>query len=321
MLITRKYSLSIDIEDQNGLFGGNIDSYLERYINNTYIGHCYDNSLLIKLIKIENRSSVRMNEESLVGAGCVDVEFMAEAVIYQLGDIITNCRITNIDKLGYGNCVSEFAGISIKKGGDIKSLSVDNIISLQVTKSEYPHMKKQITVIAVPFIHPQGIIYGYKIKPLNTEEKASLKPLLDKIYESENKLSEIKKKDNQKVDFFINKLYRYKSDKHSNLIKGASNYVKDFRKLDLDGYVIKHSNLRTTEPCVLSGLKKEDLAKVISSEHIIDNMESVKVYNLLLQEYLRHIQLIIEWFGIYHNDEIMKKHNGLWSIYEVMKES
>src|SRR3990167_6212074 len=64
-------------------------------LQNNYVGKCFKGVHVEKIIKILNISACHIEATNVSGEGYVDVQFLAEVIIFSRGDILVGVEVVN----------------------------------------------------------------------------------------------------------------------------------------------------------------------------------------------------------------------------------
>jgi DNA-directed RNA polymerase subunit E'/Rpb7 len=109
MDIQRIYEKTLNLRPDE-MYTKNLDDFILKKLREKYNNRC-ENSTFIKEIKsIVNKSMIKMAKDQLDGSGQINVQFLADAVVYEEGSVIVGCEIKKIEKTEsiaceYGNLI------------------------------------------------------------------------------------------------------------------------------------------------------------------------------------------------------------------------
>lgn len=209
MITERCLDTSIDLFDPNDIYTRDIDALLIKKLEERYKNRCFQNMLVIEIVKINERSDVIMSRTQLNGSAHIDVNFQIKGIILQKGEILHGCEVIEIFENGimarHPNAVVKIditqntaASNVLKKGQKIPII---------VNKVRYAPYHQQISVIGtvyMPYI-PEPLMYKIT-STLTPEETEKLGQMIDSI-ESEEKTLDTNAKT---FGFFQDLMYPYK---------------------------------------------------------------------------------------------------------------
>lgn len=333
MLIVKEYEVILNLSATE--LYRKIDDIILEKLTNIFQNKCEKNSLIIKILKIIKRSGVYMTKTRLDGSGDVNVQFSAEAIVYNENDILTNCEVTRIEKGNKIICKHPYAIAIIRGSNILQSLTEKQKIIVLVQNVRYLKNKDKIIVVGVPYtISNKFTIYATIPKISNTEDIIILNKKIKEIDE-EFKLYE--KANKKMVKFFNDLFYPYKKTisleqltHQSSKIKVLDfyNFSQQIIKKDTSIskiYIFRHpiieknttNAFEVNEKDFESGIPGKILdTKLFKIEIVEENITSVLLK--LLNDYLSFIRMINELTEIYSENEI-ESHKNLWDTYNRYK--
>lgn len=323
MKITKIYECIINLSAID-MYQGIADRVLS-ILNDKYLYKCEKNTLIIKIIAIEKMSECRLNKSLLDGSGQVSVQFRAEAIVYNEGDILTGCKVLKIDKGNKIICEYEYAYVNIKGNRNLQSIRVGQLITIKVVTVSYLKGMNKITINGIPYSYSY-IFTVYKTK-MNIEYDEDSAIIKDKIKEIDEELK-LQKEVDTKMFQIINQIYYpfiepFKAEKkYTNLklmdilsLKPEQDYV----------YLIRHPIIDKATPNIFMSTtipsESNELfnPKVFDYKIIEENYTFVLLY--FLNDYLNHIRAIREMANLFKKDEDFVAHKNIWDIYGKLKKN
>ena len=154
-------------------------------LRQTFEGTCFHSSLIIKIIRIVQRSHCTPAQNLADGSGCVAVIFEAEAIIYNIGDIVTDCVVQNMAGRGGLICKSDYAAIHIKGTLLLRGIQIGQILPITGHEVTYSKNKTKISINAKPYYHPMDFkLCLTSLEKYNLEDIEVLQTLLDQVNEA-----------------------------------------------------------------------------------------------------------------------------------------
>jgi len=144
-------------------------------LNEKFINRCYNRSLIIEILRINERSRCINIKDSLDGDMYVNVSFGVKCYSFEEGEIITNNKIKTIMDAGhYIGYIDDLKSnpnnviqTVILSNNSLKFISINDIIPIIVTKIEYKKDKNKMLIVGIAF---------------NINEKYGVYNNLNKIY-------------------------------------------------------------------------------------------------------------------------------------------
>lgn len=221
MLVRRTFIDSIAIKNPIS-FAEDEEANLMKCIKSKYEGACFGNSRIIRILNIVSLKDypdqpLRISTNVDDGSADVCVEFEAEAVILEPGEILNGCTVANTkERRGIIHLEHEHANIGIK-GDSSFTLNPGQIVSCKILQSQCTQMGEKLTAMAtfnLRYDHP--IIEATSdFNPAKTTDFAHV----DKIISHINSLNEIDNKSNTRRNFF--KRFLLGKDNYPATQKGA----------------------------------------------------------------------------------------------------
>lgn len=327
MIITKALETTIDFINPNDIYNVNTDKFIIEQLTKRYVGKCYQSILITTIKRIFKRSCIRIVDNRIDGGAQCDVSFEVEGIIYIEGEIIPNCKITEIRNK---DILMEHEHIAIKlekttNANILNSLSVNDILPVVAHKMRYLPSHKNISMIGSIFIPlPLNNIAYIVDAHLQPAEIEKLKYFMDIIYEEEKSHDSVK--NYELYEFFKKFLYPYKDNKNDHIIK----------KLSLTPVELEFKTLSTLKIPIGKTIlypNEDDKYKrrlFISNTHDLPDTMSVKytMFQILmhiLTQYILYLQTLRQLTTCYCSEkgpnDMFKKLKFYWSICDSLKKS
>lgn len=291
MKLVRTYATRLKVFGQFA-YTDDADLFVLNEIIQKYQGVCYDASLITKILKINKYSEFEISEDERISPVLINVEFTAEAEVYNQNDILPVCVVTKInDNKSMMICQSEFCSIVVANSGVIAALHVGQKIPLQaITVSYKIGNKLTVTNKPVAVVAQFPIIVTPMTMPIQIIEdvKSDFKDKLAIIAHLETQLKECKK---SIVDEYDDCLYPFQNHK---TVKGKEVKFNDIKKGDVVVYPPeqskRHYKLYSTQAEPIYQLTGDNFINYTIYEHIshlillieiAKNYESIKQSQIL----------------------------------------
>lgn len=311
-------------------------------LRKVFEGKCYKSSLIRRITRIVRRGWIKPAQNLTDGSSDVNVIFEAEAIVYNEGDIITDCVVKNVERSGELICKSEHAAIHIRGNVTLRGIQTGQTIPVRVVSVRYSVGKDSITINGTPYFHPMTFfLYKTDITPgkVPAEVIELLRSLHKNAIEAENKFSEL---DPKLRKFFTETFYPFTEDKfESTSGKGIQKLnmmeeVKKFVDAGFDNaktdespmFVIRHPRTDKSLPTIFhmeESIFKGDISEIplldakqftISAVH--ESYASILVQ--YLEEYISYLTMISELIATYDTEEKRQAHKNVWAIYNKLKQ-
>lgn len=299
MRVIRVHQTQVDITDMNKLFSGDIAEIVLSQLKQQYVGKCRFGCMILNILSVDS-SACRIDPESIIGQGYVNVSFTAE--VLELA--INECVITKIIEIQPQNIIltqndEQNIVTFLKRNSVLKIVQVGNYIPVRVLSSQFTPGKSKITVNSALYTLPKDS-YIFQIDPLNASEKEELEPLMIDIKELTKKLKKI---DSKLVKFFNEMLYPFSN-------KPTLKSVENMMDLSSSGLVCRHHTIDKLTPSIMVYKKTEEPIQI---------QPAIKVYESFLNDYKNHMLTIIYLCDHFHEPELRKQHENIWQIYKKNK--
>jgi hypothetical protein len=327
MIITKALETTIDFINPNDIFSVNVDKFIMEQLTKRYANKCYQSILITSIKRIFKRSAIRIVDNRIDGAAQCDVSFEVEGIIYIEGEIIPNCKITEIRNKDI-LMEHEHIAIKLEKTTNINilnSLSVNDVLPIVAHKMRYLPSHKNISMIGSIFMPQPTNNIAYIIDAqLQPNEIEKLKYFMDIIYAEEVSHEQINKY--ELYDFFKKFLYPYKSHKYDDTAK----------KLNLTPVNLEFKTLSTlktpTGKVILYPAEDDKFNRrlYISSGNDFPDAMSIKytMFQILmhiLTQYILYLQTLRQLTTCYCAEkgpnDMFKKLKFYWSICDSSKKS
>jgi hypothetical protein len=309
MIIDKTFIVWLEISDMSVIYSPlDTKEICKKILAEKYENKCYNSCLILKIGDISEieHSMMSVIYDDLDAPIRLSVKFTAQVLIYQEGEIITNCKIQKIESNGVIFAESKGANIRFSDNGITgESIGVGDIIPLTVKLSRYIIGMNKISIYAVPFIPSFPDDVSYLVSEELTDE-TKIRKILSMINTEEK---EIKNLDRTIVDFFNNLLYPYNNYKEpTEPIKT----LEDFKSIR-NGYVSRPLCLKRDRFSFIHGNKPYKNSIVL--ENTMNNIAQI-----FLSEHLQYLLKIKELATTYNTTEKFQKNMRIWKIYKLGKQ-
>jgi len=314
MRIQKLINANIIIKDPI-MFAMDYENNILQKINEKYIGKNFQKLFIDKIIKITylpNDNIIRQDTNN--GSSIAHVEFVAEGITFNCGDVVPCCKIIKKDnKNSIISAIKKFDNnliiqLSIRLDNTLDSLKIGQFINIQIYKSVFPIYQNKILGQGVLFTYLNLTnIYFIKDKQFNNDESDNIQFYLDYIEQLNN---DIQNTNNTNIDFFKNILYPFKVEKSLPVNTKQINFIKllNDNKI-IGGYYSLGMELDRTEPDIIKYNKKPN-------EIITRNKTTGQVFIEFLIVHINYLEILLDMCNTYTN---LDDHKNLWKIYEYYK--
>ena len=232
MIIEKRFITSVVLTNPKDIYSSNINKIIIQELKKRFEKKTYKSSFILEILKINRRSLIRRGND-LNSHAYIDVDFLAKSLIYDIGEIIANCRIIRRAEYGAYYCSSDYAKIELKFD---KFLSIlynnTKFIPIKVIKTKYDFLDKEIKIISEIYKPQKEEDHYFIVKAEdNIIIQNKIEGTLRHQKNIQEKLNDIIKKDingTKKFNSFLDILYPYEKK-----IDPLKIYSK-MQKIDID---------------------------------------------------------------------------------------
>lgn len=325
MIITKILETRIDLFNVKYIFCSNYNDIIIEELKKRFVKRCYKSIFITDILEIVKRSSIKCKNKVLDGSVYVDVQFKAEGIIYENGDIIHNCKIIQINDNNTMLAKSDQISLQINNSTNFNIFKVGEEIPVIVRIVRYNIMQDGITVVSIPFVPIAKNIIFYRLTDMEPDEnfKLLLKSEMVEIDNLSNNLDILKKKNKNIYAFFRDLIYPFK--KYDDIKK-----IKQIETLKINEEnllsLVNNDSLVVFRP----NLYLDDDSMFIASEDVIDNnlthlnglivdSDYQTIMLDLLMDYKKNLLKFIEFITVYDSLEKIKKSPHVWQLYSRLK--
>lgn len=337
--IHKQYETIVNLSPAEN-YSASSDAVIMNKLRKVFEGKCYKSSLIIKILRIIRRSGIKPAQNLTDGSADVNVIFEAESIVYNDGDIITNCVVKNVERSGELICKSEYAAIHIRGNVMLRGIQTGQIIPIRVVSVKYSVGKDSITINGTPYFHPMSFfLYKTDVTPgkVPTEVVELLGSLLHNAEKAEQRLAD---QDPKLKKFFTETFYPFEKGDEPSTSKGIHKFdmiseVKKIMTTDAVStgsattmFVLRHPRTNRSSTTIYhldEDLLKGDIAKLpileagkFQIQAVHESYASVLVK--YLEEYIGYLTMISEVIEIYDSEEKRQAHKNIWAIYNKLKQ-
>lgn len=253
MKSVREYKVVLSSEEVL-TFGGfkSIDDLIIYKLHKQFVGICYKNSIVTKILNIERRSAVLQEKLSFAADMYVNVIFNVECATFAKNDVISCCRVSKIQPDGRIDTIPELSeefdnlnnNLSVKLKDDmilepkkvliylairynekLRHVKVGDKIPAIVSEVNYRTMTPYVVIRALPFTNqPKKKIY--KILPsTNKNKNLPVSIALDNSIVDD--LDELDDDDSKSNASFRRKRMWYERSVYSNILESINNIYNE----------------------------------------------------------------------------------------------
>jgi len=215
MLIKKVLETTIDLLDVNDIYTPNVQSMLMRKLKERYNGRCFSSMLITDIVDIVRYSDRKLVDNRLDGAAYIDVEFVAEGIIFVKNEVINGCKATKVSTSGVlvQNAITNgmiIAGSDKRTAEMIRVIRKDQTIPVVVDDVCYNIYKPQIAMRCLPYVPiPCKTVYYNITELLSDADSAKISKLLDHLADEQKMHQPMQAA--KSYEFFKNLVYPYKT--------------------------------------------------------------------------------------------------------------
>ncbi len=300
MKIIKHLETRIDISDVNDMFCNNYNDMILNLLKKKFKNKCYKSVYILDIIEIIRRSKLHCKSKNLNGESYVDVQFSAECLIYEKGEIIHNCKIIQITERDIILAKTTFCAVHIKNITKLDIFKESEEMPVIVKAVRYNLFDTEIAISGIPLVPIPRDLTKFRIT--NNELIEDVKET-KYIMDLEKKISNF---NNKAVKFFRDLIYPHK--KYEDYKKIAERVkIKDFINLQINDIVFMGDKY----------LDEDIFYKYLNDDADID-ITKQELYEKVLIEYKKDLHNML---GLLENYDInkIKKSATLWKVYNSLK--
>ena len=310
MIIQTVVETSVDIANVIRVFKS--DDSILRIVENKFVGKCFHECFIKKVISVERRSRCVINQEGAPNHGRLTVTFRIRAVVYIPGEIIADCRVIT-KKGGSIICRNKYADIYLLDTPDTAAIQAGNIIPVRANMARYSIGESRISVNA-SLNMPTARYDVYEIVlPISVTSSRMLAAQVRKIAIAESKAKVVASESEKAWTVFKNIMYAYKTpqkrDNVMNIVDLLNNATTD--KYAGTYYIGRDPGLDLTTPVVIMSKQAQDgRVPLVTSDAAL-----IAVAN----HYIGYLRALRTMVRVYNTPEMLDGHANLWRILNAKK--
>lgn len=306
MRINKIITINIDVKNPIE-FCTDKENKIKEILVTRYVGKCYAECYIVEIHKIHNMSDVIISYEGSVTYGKFNIIFEVIADIYPSGSILLLKAFKKLDT-GIIWCKSEgiYSVVSLGNDKQFASLKQDQIMPITVTRAAYKIHANSVNILGNIYMYPKSTTY-YTI----TDGKLDKSIFAHALQRIESANDEAKKLDKERISFFRDLMYPYKTAKSKPSGVSEFDLVKIATSGDLTlGTYSKDITIPQNSPIIYkyNGEQSDAVTTMTGNEVIL----------YLLEQHANFLELINGMAKIYEG-EVFKEHANLWKIYATNK--
>jgi hypothetical protein len=332
MEIQRVYEKTLNLSAVD-MLNANLDSLIFDILKEKYENRCENFTFIKKIKSIIKRSMVTLNKDQLDGSGTVNIQFLADSIIYEENSIMVGCKIIEIIRSNLITCKYANTLVCIRADPSLSTLKKDDKIIVRVLRAGYAKDQKTVSIYGQMYFCPREFIIFLITPPTEKYKKVITQTLLniDGQLAVRDKLNKTQK---TKWDYFANLFYPFKQKpeessafKKIDMITVAKSIVSG--KVPKYQYLTRHPAQIKSEPFIHS-ITEESIVSALKKQNVPDMFDKSKMgelqiikkdlfsaINEYLFDYLSYIKMLNELAQ--YTIEEFNAHKHVWAIYEYVK--
>lgn len=337
MIIEKTFETKLTFKSTQDIYNPNLSKLCLDRLNQIYKGKCYKASFILKVTRVITHSLRTLNDVP-DGSVNVSIMFAADCIIYLSGEIVTKCKITQIEPNNKIYAENEYASILIDcNDSDIPAqktafYAVNLVVPVICFECKYITNRDKISMIAYPLVKCQRSIEILSqfmlIPPIDTCFKIEQKNNNPLSESTRNKLIDDIEQQQKALD---------------KLPRDVINYFKRMFEVTIDaelksvekrigGEVIKLTdrslpnvtdNMHICKEFRLGNIMDDSLTLLSDSQIlkdvriIVNDLESAVI--VLLNKYLHNCSILIELASAYPSMQAVRSSERIWKAFVGME--
>jgi len=328
MYVKKFLQTTIDLLNPFEIYQTNIDDFLLTKLKDRYQKKCYQSMLILDILQIIRRSSIKMVDNRLDGGAYVDIQFEIGGIILSENEILHQCKIIEIHTTTI-IAEHEHAIIKIVKNSENEQLAniikIGDSIPLLVHHVRYIPNYNKISVIAslyTPAYLSDQIIYYTVQSVMSDTEIAKINIILDQIKEEEEQHKSFKMQ--KQYAFFKDILYPFKVNQkfeHNKIVslynfKSVSFNIQEIQQIDTGTIIYPAADHKSNRRFFWS---KKIISPSPSSDNLIVSASLYSITSMILMQYLMYMQSLRGFMESYPTPASMKQLLLYWKLCQTQK--
>jgi len=214
MLVNKLLETRLDIRDIAKIFCADHDKMLLGELQQHYTNRCFKKSFVMEILRIVRRSSFMCKNKVLDGSMYVDIMFEARCAVYEIGEIVHNVLIVQIESNGSIIATAPHMSLTISNI-DNNIYSKGDKIPIIVSDAVYTPFRHTVSLRGTVLIPtPREEVY-FRVRSDDTvssgDNALDATALLVRMQnEATGLLEQLGKQNKKMVEFFVRMLYPLK---------------------------------------------------------------------------------------------------------------
>lgn len=151
MRIEKRIKTQISTGDVDIIYSSNVDERLLGLLNDKYGGRCFKSCYIHNIARIVRRTPPIIDSYRCGGQASFDIEFVANATVYSIGEVIPRAEVVEITDNGTILMTAPGVEMGMRVKG-MQYVKVGSIIPVIVKNIKYSPMLASAHVTAMPFV-------------------------------------------------------------------------------------------------------------------------------------------------------------------------
>jgi DNA-directed RNA polymerase subunit E'/Rpb7 len=192
MYLEKLFDVTVDVRNPIN-FCADKERHLLAELRNTYLGRCFKGAYITRIKEIRHMSACRISSTNASGEGSIDVQFLAEVVVFSKWDILVGVRVASHQQMVAGSY--EASGLPDQESGvknaraavilmasrAVETLAVGQLVPVRVFAVQHQPLQPQASVVGV-LLACEKAAPVYRLRGrLDQSAKIELAPMLDVI--------------------------------------------------------------------------------------------------------------------------------------------
>lgn len=295
MRIRKIITTAIDIYNVIALYTD--DNNLISILREKFERKCFRSCYILTVDRIIDEGRCMMKQEGAPDFGTIPVSFEVTAIQYNIGEVITGCKVLKKDKTNQIICEVDNTSIIIKPSPYTESIVDDQIISVQVLMARYSISSNTITVGGVLYL-PSKTAVVYKVDA-NDVDQSMLMSYLERLKEEEQH-----DRTSASYKVFNRALYPFETQPpappgsklvtYTEMIASPPKYVACDPSLPIGDKVYVYD---------------------IYDGKVNDTVSGTAALQNVLNYLAENLRVARELVSVYKTPEMIDKHNNLWMLF------
>lgn len=174
-MIRRIISTVVTVSDPITLAVRNGDEQLLTRLRDNFDGKCAYNCMIVRVLRILSRDLARVNLSTRGGTASIPVTFIADTILYEVGDVCVDAKCMNVQMGSVGYCTFAHGFAAINDPANAAVVSVGNYIIGRVIAAQYETTKPSIVLGLETYTHArEQLVFACATPYVHTEQAEAI---------------------------------------------------------------------------------------------------------------------------------------------------